>query len=187
MDHLQLTTTRAQLATTTERLMYELFLQVKVAVKAHWDHVFVWLLQIISLVVYIGIRGYYLLSGKTAQLGQDGVNIPYSWLVLIAEIGLGCSGVYLRQNFWKQTTDFKEVPPKELEKITKVSDFFQCSCIQVLPFAANELVEQYLIYHALVLAVPCRWFQAHFLVLGLCWEWFTSVLTLQEVLLNGCK
>lgn len=91
-------------------------------VRTHWDHIFVWLIQIVSLVTYVCVRGFYLLTGKSEDLGQQGVNLTYSWLVLIAEIGLGCSGVYLRQNFWKQTCSFKEVPPKELETITKVRE-----------------------------------------------------------------
>jgi hypothetical protein len=95
-------------------------MQAKVTVKTHLDHITVWMLSIVSLVIYVSVRGYYLITGKSEALGQEGINIPYSWLVLIAEIGLGCSGVYLRQNFWKQTTTFFEVPRKELDQIGKV-------------------------------------------------------------------
>ena len=98
--------------------------QARVSVKTHWDHIFVWLIQIVSLLTYVGVRAVYLITGQTAALGQESVSIPYSWLVLVAEIGLGLSGVYLRQNFWKQTCEFKEVPPKELAKITKVCHDF---------------------------------------------------------------
>ena len=67
----------------------------------HWDQVFLWILSIATVVAYLGVRIWYLSSGESGRL-QDGVSIPYSWMVLLAEGALSTLGIYLHQNFWKQ-------------------------------------------------------------------------------------
>ena len=95
-------------------------LQVKIRVNVHWDQVFVWIVSICSLLVYLGLRFWNLLSGKTSSLGQDNVSIPYSWMVLAAETLMGTLGFYLHQNFWKQDVHFSSISDRTLNKITQV-------------------------------------------------------------------
>lgn len=85
----------------------------------HWDQVFLWILSIATVVAYLGVRIWYLSSGESGRL-QDGVSIPYSWMVLLAEGALSTLGIYLHQNFWKQNVKFEEMPPAAMEQINKV-------------------------------------------------------------------
>ena len=89
------------------------------SVNVHWDQVFMWLLSIVSVATYIIVRIWYLSSGKAGRL-QSGVNVPYSWMVLSAEASLSSLGIYLHQNFWKQTVKFTDMPPAAMEQINKV-------------------------------------------------------------------
>lgn len=86
-----------------------------------WDQILVWLISIVSLAVYLGIRFWYLLTGRTARLGQESVSITYSWVVLAAETLMGVLGFYLHQNFWRQDVEFNNISSKTLDKITHVS------------------------------------------------------------------
>lgn len=94
--------------------------QVKVSIDKHWDHFALWLLSLLGVLAYIGVRVWYLISGRTKKLGQDGVSIPYSWMVLLAEAALSTLGVYLHQNFWKQKVEFSELPDTALEHMHRV-------------------------------------------------------------------
>lgn len=91
----------------------------KVSVRVHWDHVFMWVLTIVSVIMYVGTRLYYLVSGKSATLSGGDVNIPFSWMTIVADGSLAVLGVYLHQNFWKQTVDFKPLTGPALQKLTK--------------------------------------------------------------------
>jgi hypothetical protein len=94
-------------------------MQATVKIKFRWDNVFVWLLTLCTVVAYVGVRVYYLGTGKSTKM-QSGVNIPYSWMALLAEGSLASLCIYLHQNFWKQTVDFTEIPSPAMDKIYKV-------------------------------------------------------------------
>ena len=95
-------------------------LQAKVAVNVHWDHVSLWFLTIASVIMYVGTRLYYLISGKSATLSGGDVNIPFSWMTIVADAALAILGIYLHQNFWKQTLKFTPFSDLAIQKMNKV-------------------------------------------------------------------
>ena len=95
-------------------------LQAKVAVNVHWDHVSLWALTVASVLMYVGTRLYYLISGKSATLSGGSVNIPFTWMSIVADAALAILGIYLHQNFWKQTVKFTPIPDVEIQEIHRV-------------------------------------------------------------------
>lgn len=94
--------------------------QAKVTVAVHWDQVFFWILQVLSMVLYLGTRLWYLVSGESVRLSNGDISVTYSWMVLVADIGLSFMGLYLQQKFWKQTVEFRPLTDLDILKITKV-------------------------------------------------------------------
>lgn len=97
-------------------------MQAKVSVNVHWDHVFFWVLQVVSMCVYLGLRLWYLASGESARFTNGDISIPYSWMVLIADFGLSGMSLYLHQKFWKQTVQFRPLNDLDIQRVTKVRD-----------------------------------------------------------------
>ena len=95
-------------------------LQARVAVNVHWDHVSLWALTVASVLMYVGTRLYYLISGKSATLSGGSVNIPFTWMSIVADAALAILGIYLHQNFWKQTVKFTPIPDVEIQEIHRV-------------------------------------------------------------------
>jgi hypothetical protein len=94
--------------------------QVQIKVQLQWDQIFVWAVSIISLLGYVGVRYWYLLTGKTAALEQEEVSIIYSWMVLGAETLMGVLGFYMNQKFWKQIVKFSTVTQTTVDKMIQV-------------------------------------------------------------------
>lgn len=102
------------------------------SVQWQWDHFVIWLITIVAVAAYQGVRIWYLATGKSRDLGQEGVNIPFSWMTLIAEGALASLGIYLNQNFWKQNVDFSELTPNAMDHIHKVPLVLaMCTCCVV--------------------------------------------------------
>ena len=89
-------------------------------VRVQWDQIFFWFMQIISMLVYLGVRFWYLASGESVRLSNGDISVTYSWMVLVADIGLSCMGLYLQQKFWKQTVKFKPLTDLDIQKMTQV-------------------------------------------------------------------
>eukprot|EP00892_Ulva_mutabilis_P012255 jgi/Ulvmu1/9401/UM051_0029.1 len=85
----------------------------------HWDQVFWCIMAVCTFVLYMGVRGYYLATGRTAEIAGQDVSVTYSWIILIAEFFLTCCGVYSNQLFWKQETTFTRLTPKEYADLAK--------------------------------------------------------------------
>lgn len=90
------------------------------AVNLHWDHVFLWILQVLSMIVYIGMRFWYLVSGESVRISDGDISVTYSWMVLVADFGLGVMGLYLTPKFWKQTVKLRPFTDLYIRKITEV-------------------------------------------------------------------
>lgn len=116
------------------------------SVNVHWDHVSLWFLTIASVIMYVGTRLYYLISGKSATLSGGDVNIPFSWMTIVADAGLAVLGIYLHQNFWKQTVQFTPLNDLAIQKMNKVCS----SCGLCFKTAENQCWGCY-IYLLLVL------------------------------------
>ena len=92
---------------------------VDVNVHTRWDHVFLWFMAVIIWAVYIGIRLYYLVSGKTAAFAAQNTSVAYSYVVLMGEGALGLLGFYGQQNFWKQDVRFSAMDSETLKHISQ--------------------------------------------------------------------
>jgi hypothetical protein len=91
---------------------------VNVSVSTHWDHIFLWTLAMLIWIGYIGIRLYYLLSGKTAQFDGQNTSVVYSYVVLAGEVALGFLGFYGNQCFWRQDVKFTAMDAKKLKHLS---------------------------------------------------------------------
>ena len=92
---------------------------VDVSVHTRWDHVFLWCMAVVICFVYLGVRLYYLVSGKTAEFNSQNTSVPYSYVVLVGELALGCLGFYGQQCFWKQDVRFSAMDSETLKHISQ--------------------------------------------------------------------
>ena len=119
--------------------------QAKVEVNLHWDHISLWLLTIASVLMYLGTRLYYLISGKSGTLSGGTVNITFSWMTIVADAALAILGIYLHQNFWKQTVQFTPFTDLAIQKMNKVRlgpvprSRPQLRCASLSPFSIWEV------------------------------------------------
>ena len=77
---------------------------VAVATHTAWAHIVLTVLAAAAFAAYLGVRLWYLTSGRTAALGRQDTSVAYSWVVWAAELALGFLGFYGHQTYWKQTT-----------------------------------------------------------------------------------
>lgn len=94
--------------------------RVHVSVKTSWTHIVLTVIAVICFLIYSGTRFWYIISGKTASFGEQTTSVPYSWVVLVAEVALGFLGFYGHQTYWKQTTVYTALTADELEHLTEV-------------------------------------------------------------------
>jgi hypothetical protein len=52
------------------------------------------------------------------------VNVPYSWMALLAEASMATLSIYLHQNFWKQTVEFTVLPHNAMDMIYKARPLY---------------------------------------------------------------
>lgn len=90
---------------------------VDVTVNTRWDHIFLWVMAVIICFVYLGVRLYYLLKGKTAEFGGQNTSVAYSYVVLVGELFLSGLGFYGQQCFWKQDVRFSSMDAETLRHI----------------------------------------------------------------------
>ena len=83
-----------------------------------WDHVAVVAVAACVYLVYIGVRLFYLVSGRTE--GIPNVSTGYSWAVLLAEAFTGAVLFYRKQVFWKQEVSFTRMAPDVLQSVAEV-------------------------------------------------------------------
>ena len=84
-----------------------------------WVHTILFYLAAAMFATYILTRVYYLLRRLDPVLTPS-VDIPYSWLIVCAEVVTSLLTLYTRQYFRKQTVDFKELKAAELRALAKV-------------------------------------------------------------------
>jgi hypothetical protein len=90
-----------------------------VTVTTRYDHVFLWTMAVVIWAVYISVRLYYLLSGKTrTEFSAQNTSVPYSYVVLCGEFALGILGFYGQQTFWKQEVTFSAMDSETLKHIS---------------------------------------------------------------------
>jgi hypothetical protein len=92
---------------------------VDVTVNTHWDHILLCVLAILIYVVYLSVRMYYLVSGRTASFGAQNTNVVYSYVVLVAETALGLLGFYGNLSFWEQEVQFSAMDTDTLKHISQ--------------------------------------------------------------------
>jgi hypothetical protein len=94
--------------------------KVTIAVTASWLHIFLAVAAVICFLGYIGIRIWYLVSGRTAAFHTQRTSVAYSWVVLVAEVAVSFVGFYGSQNYWKQSTKFVEMSTDDVKALTQV-------------------------------------------------------------------
>ena len=93
---------------------------MRVWVQTSWLHIFMTAVTVAAFVFYIGVRAYYLVSGKTVDLDTQSTSVPYSWVVLVAEVFLSFLGFYGHQTYWKQRTDFSKMSEEDVQQLAHV-------------------------------------------------------------------
>ena len=90
--------------------------------RVNWKLVCVLALGFVGLGVYVGVRIWYLVSGRSAALNvaTGNVSIWYSWLALVAELVMALVGMYSRLLTKRQTVKFAAVRDNSAWGITKV-------------------------------------------------------------------
>lgn len=95
-------------------------------VEVQWDNVILWILQVVSMLVYLGVRLWYLASGKSNRFTNGDISIPYSWMVLFADLGMSAMALYLHQKFWKQDVQYQKLTTLDIENMKKARSFQLC-------------------------------------------------------------
>jgi hypothetical protein len=116
---------------------------VKVNIKTRWDHILVTVIAFVIFAAYIGLRVYYLATGRAEEFHLQNISILYSWVVLGAEIVLGLLLFYSKQLFWKQELVYTVMDDEELGKLTEVRRL--CPVVNT---AAGQRLETALCLHA---------------------------------------
>jgi hypothetical protein len=101
---------------------------VTVRVSTSWVHVILTALTAIVFVGYLGVRAWYLSSGKTGALKRQDTNVPYSWVVLAAEVGLGFLGFYGHQLYWRQVVTHMEMSEEDAAALIQARSRLRCVC-----------------------------------------------------------
>ena len=91
-------------------------LQAKVVVTRAWVHTVLFYLAAAMFAAYILTRVHYLVWRLDPVLSPS-VDIPYSWLVVLAEVITSLLTLYTRQYFRKQTVEFKEMKDSEVRAL----------------------------------------------------------------------
>ena len=93
-------------------------LRVNVRTATRWDHVAVVALAACAFLVFVGVRLFYLVSGRTE--GVPNVSTGFSWAVFVAEVSTGALVFYKQQLFWKQEVSFTPMDADELREVAEV-------------------------------------------------------------------
>jgi hypothetical protein len=111
-----------------------------VTVKTSWFHIIMTFLSVLAFLWYIVLRAYYLASGMASKFESQNVNVPYSWVVLAAEIALTGLGFYGHQVYWRQVVKFTEMSDVERNDMVRVCSHPSINC----PLASYQphLLEQ---------------------------------------------
>jgi hypothetical protein len=91
-----------------------------VSVKTSWLHIFLTILALLTFAWYIGVRLWYLTSGKIADFKIQKVNIPYTWVVLAAELAATGLGFFGHPLYWKQHVKYTKLSDEELDDLVRV-------------------------------------------------------------------
>ena len=91
---------------------------VKVHVSRDMTLIYVTIFSFLGLLGYVGLRIYYLVPG-TVELASN-TSVPYSWLVLAAEVAIAMLGFYCRMLTKRQDPDFRGMGRRELEALVQV-------------------------------------------------------------------
>jgi hypothetical protein len=94
--------------------------RARVNIKTRWDHILMTFLTLLTFIAYIGMRAWYLITGKAEDFRTQNISLKYSWVVLSAEVVLGLLLLYSNQLFWKQEIVYTMMGEEEVRQITEV-------------------------------------------------------------------
>jgi hypothetical protein len=83
------------------------------------DFVLTLVVTFLFLVAYLGTRAWYLATGRSAAFGTN-INVPYSWVVLVAEFGISLLGFYTRMFSWRRKLEFHGLSLPALRRVKHV-------------------------------------------------------------------
>jgi hypothetical protein len=90
---------------------------VHVSVVRDWMLIFIAAITALALAVYVGVRVWYLVTGR---VNEENTYVVYSWIVLAAEVAIGTLGFYCRGLTLRQEPAFYPLTASTLEKVAKV-------------------------------------------------------------------
>lgn len=94
--------------------------RARVNIRTRWDHVLMTALTFCTFIAYVGMRVWYLVTGKAEDFRIQNISLKYSWVVLAAEVVLGLLLFYSNQLFWKQELVFTIMDEEEVQQMTQV-------------------------------------------------------------------
>jgi hypothetical protein len=112
---------------------------VSVTVTTSWPHILLTAAAVLCFLGYVGIRIWYLVSGRTAAFSAQNTSVAYSWVVLVAEVAVSVLGFYGSQLYWRQSTTFSEMSADELEALTQVRSTYHFQPLQCTLYGCASL------------------------------------------------
>jgi hypothetical protein len=91
-----------------------------VKVRTDWNLLLILLISMVSLVAYIGLRVYHLVTGKTKAMEGDNVKVWYSWVAVCAETLTSLIGFYSGMLVWRQYVRFQAVSVEDSKRLHAV-------------------------------------------------------------------
>ena len=76
--------------------------------------VFISVLSFLALLLYAGVRVFYIVDGRVGE--QENTSVAYSWVVLAAEVAIAGLGFYCRMLTRRSDLRFRELGPEELRE-----------------------------------------------------------------------
>ena len=110
--------------------------QSNTTVSTSWAHVVLTALAVLCTLGYFGIRLWYLISGRTAAFAEGAPNtsVWYSWVILVAEVGLVFLAFFGHQLYFKQHTTFRVMDERATSALIQV----RTHSAQHMAFAAMQ-------------------------------------------------
>jgi hypothetical protein len=91
-----------------------------VKVRMDWNLLLILFISMVSLVAYIGLRVYHLVTGKTKAMEGDNVKVWYSWVAVCAETLTSMIGFYSGMLVWRQYVRFQAVSVEDSRRLHAV-------------------------------------------------------------------
>ena len=101
--------------------------RTEITLTIHWERIMMWLLTLAACVAAFGVRFVYLVTGRID--GHHNVSVPYSWVVLVAEVIATAHALYDTHLFLKQEVIYTPVGADPADSRDKVSPVVRESCL----------------------------------------------------------